>query len=85
MKVKVFNFEVSNSASHCFSTDKLTNWYADCENRLKSPVDIENTINKFLENVSNVIDIKVTAVPIDTHNENRGNIIKLYYTIMYEE
>ena len=85
MNVKVFKFQVSNSASHCFAGDMHKTWYTETKNRLKGPVDIENTINKFIATVSNVIDIKITVVPIDTHNENRGNIIELYYTIMYEE
>lgn len=83
-KIKIFGFEVSNSASHPLSKDENESWFAPQQKKLCKENDMERIINAFSED-KNVIDISVNTVDVNYHNNGRGNTIRLVYTIVYEE
>lgn len=82
MYIKTFRFRVSNAASSAFSDDINTNWYTERVKELVSEAEITKKINKFI-NDKEVIDIKITPVDVNYHNNGRGNTVDLIYTIIY--
>jgi len=81
-KIKVFEFEVCNSAT--WDTKGLSQeWLKRCQERLFNMSDIENTINDFLKD-KKLIDIKINNVDVNYHNNGRTNTINLIYTILFE-
>lgn len=83
MKVKAFKFRLSNSASHASADDVQSTWYKQNISVVQTTEDIENTINEFIEDKT-VVQMIVTHVDVNYHNNARGNTIDLIYTIMYE-
>lgn len=83
MKVKIFRFNVSNATSYCFDDDKKDKWYQEGQDRLVSEEKIEEILNDFIKDKSNV-SITVTPIDVHYHNNARGNDIDLIYTVMYE-
>lgn len=84
-QVKIFKFEVSNTARVPMSEDIGRPFYERAKRKLYSPEMIETVINEFVENFDcNVIDIKVNEVECHYHNNARGNTVELWYTIIYE-
>ena len=84
VRVKVFKFEVSNSASAPMQSDLRESWYYDSKADLYSPSDVENAINTWIRTEDAlVIDIDVKNVDVKYHNNARGNTIQLWYTITY--
>ena len=83
-KVKIFRFEVSNASSSPCGDDLKTAYYKELKERIASEEDIENIINDFIQNKHDV-DIKVNTVDVHYHNNARGNIVHLIYTISYSE
>ena len=83
MKVKAFSFRLSNPASHAFDDDFKSAWYKNQISLVQTTEDIENTINEFIEDKT-VVQMIVTHVDVNYHNNARGNTIDLIYTIMYE-
>ena len=65
--------------------DETKSAFVSMEKELKSPEDIEATVNNFLNSWGKkIIDIKVNTVDVQYHNNARGNTVDLVYTIMYE-
>lgn len=83
MKVKAFSFRLSNPASSAFGDDVQSTWYKKNISLIQTTEDIENTINEFIEDKT-VVQMIVTHVDVNYHNNARGNTIDLIYTIMYE-
>lgn len=81
-KVKVFKFEVSNWAAGPLVKDVGEKSYRAAYDRIDSPLVIENTINSFLEDKF-LLSITVNKVETHYHNNGRGNLIHLFYTILY--
>lgn len=81
-KVKVFKFEVSNWAAEPFAKDVGEKSYRTAYDRIDTPLVIENTINSFLEDKF-LLSITVNKVETHYHNNGRGNLIHLFYTILY--
>ena len=84
MKIKVFKFEVSNSARIPVGDDSKTAWYKSKRFDLAIPEEIEDEINDFCCD-KEIIDIKINTVDVHYHNNARANTIELWYTIMYKE
>lgn len=84
IKIKVFRFEVSNASSSCFEDDKYQRWYKQDQIKLASREYIENCINEFLKD-KEFIDLKVSTIDVEYHNNGRGNTIHLLYTLLYKE
>lgn len=82
MKVKVFEFEVSNGASRLCDGDEGTNWAKKLEAKLFSPAMVSDVINDFVKD-KDVVDIKVNNVDVQYHDNCRGNTVRLWYTILY--
>ena len=82
MLVKVFKYEVSNSSRVAFTEDKKTDWYRKAQARMLSPEEIEREINEFICD-KEVLSIQVSTVDAYYHNNGRGNLIELWYTIVY--
>lgn len=80
-KIKVFNFEVCNSATN-LSADEINNSTAAMARKLSSPADIEMIVNKFIQD-KNVTNIQVTKIDARYHNNGRYNTIWLCYSITY--
>lgn len=83
-KVKIFNFEVSNCAYGAGEDDSKERWYRINTPKLVSYDEVERTINDFLKD-KNYIDMKVTTVDADYHNNSLANKIILVYTIIYTD
>ena len=83
-KVKVFNFEVSNCAYGADKDDFKERWYKINTPKLVSYDEVEETINNFLKD-KNYIDMKVTTVDADYHNNGLANKVILVYTIIYTD
>ena len=84
MKIKVFKFLVSNWTSKNSDDDIGKRDYSIARARLSEPSTIEKTINEFCKN-KDIIDIKINSIDVGYHNNGRGNLIELWYTIMYKE
>lgn len=84
VKVKVFRFEVSNASSKICSGDDSSSWYYKERMKLSNEYSIENAINEFLEDKI-LINIVINTVDVHYHNNGRGNIIHLVYTVIYKE
>ena len=87
MYIKTFRFRVSNATSSAFESDKEDAWYKERSKELTSEDEITQRINKYINTTipdRRVIDIKITPVNVNYHNNGRGNTIDLIYTIMYE-
>ena len=84
VKVKIFRFEVSNSASAPLESDLKEKWFYNAKADLSSPFEIQSVINTWIasENAL-VINIDVKSVDVKYHNNARGNTIQLWYTITY--
>ena len=83
-KVKVFNFEVSNSAYGASEDDLKSAWCKKNQKKLVSYKAIEDTLNEFLADKT-LISMNVNNVDIHYHNNGRNNLIQLVYTIVYSE
>lgn len=89
IKIKVFRFEVSNASSSPCNQDVDTAWYKKAQSRLATETDIEDTINEFLKTIKyrgmKFVSLEVTPIPVNYHNNGRGNAIHLVYTILYKD
>lgn len=75
VKVKTFRFK--GCKTHCTSKGH------ECLH--DSTDDIDKVINNFIcDNVSTLIDIKITTIECRWHNNGGYNKIDLIYTIIYE-
>lgn len=87
MYIKTFRFRVSNWTSVAWDKDEQSPHFAKGQKELVTEEEITKQINKYI-NTSipdrKVIDIKITPVDVNYHNNARGNTIDLIYTIMYE-
>lgn len=85
-KVKVFRFRVSNESSVLLDDieDKSTKWYKQAIHEVESEVDIENCINRFLED-KQLLSLQVSTVDVGYHNNARGNTIDLVYSLSYKK
>lgn len=83
-KVKVFKFRVSNATSSICSGDEHKSWYREKVSELVTQLEIESIVNKFLETVDVLVDIKVNTVDVEYHNNGRGNTVDMIYTVIYE-
>lgn len=87
MYIKTFRFRVSNPASSAFADDKDTKWYKERMAEIVTEAEITKKINHYI-NTSiadrEVVDIKITPVDVNYHNNGRGNTVDLIYTIMYK-
>ena len=84
VKTKIFRFEVANAASRPFEKDKKELWYQNNIKKIKTEQQIETEINVFLKDKT-FVDMKVSTVDIQYHNNGRANTIHLIYTILYTE
>lgn len=86
LKIKIFEFLVSNATSSPCSGDEKERWYQQKIYDVCSPTYIERTLNDFLEaNKCILVDLKVNNVDVYYNNNARGNEIKLVYTMIYKE
>ena len=86
LKIKIFEFLVSNATSSPCIGDEKERWYQEKIHYVCSPIYIERTLNDFLEaNKYILVDLKVNNVDVHYHNNARGNDIKLVYTMIYKE
>lgn len=83
VKVKVFRFKVSNASSHCLTGDENQLWYRKEKAEIVSEKQIESTINQFLID-KELINLQISPVEVNYHNNARGNTIDLIYTITYK-
>lgn len=85
-KIKVFKFRISNAASFPLNDDERTSWFRKVAAELKSPEDIEKTIDNWVSANDELISwkiIDITPVTVQRHNNARGDTVDLYYTIEY--
>ena len=83
-KVKVFNFEVSNCAYGASKENSKEYWYKVDNPKLVSYDEIERILTDFLKD-KNYIDMKVTTVDANYHNNALANTIILVYSIVYTD
>ena len=84
VKVKIFKFEVSNSASAAFESDLKERWFHSAKAKLSNPFEIQSVINTWIASEGAlVINIDVKSVDVQYHNNARGNTVQLWYTITY--
>ena len=88
-RVEILKFKVSNWASHAFTSDERGSSYRQALADMVTPNEMKRKVNEALEDIEwegGVIkDIHVNELMIHQHNNGRGNMIDMVYTIVYEK
>lgn len=86
-KVKIFNATVSNWTTAGGTLEEIrSKYFQQAAKQVLTPHQVEETINHWAEcGGYEIVDIKVTAVEIQHHNNGATNTVELWYTILYEQ
>jgi hypothetical protein len=88
MLIKTFRFRVSNWAiDKSPTTDKAheNERIIRGKSYLSGPKKIDRKINAWLETENaNLIDIKITAVTTNQHNNGGSDAVDMFYAVLYE-
>ncbi len=86
-KVEIFKATVSNWTTAGASPSELSSrYFQQAAKQVLTPQQIEKEINHWAEcGGYEIVDIKVTAVEIQQHNNGGTNTVELWYTILYEQ
>ena len=84
MKVKSFRFRVSNWTLNPSPKDKEDSHFVVAADEVKCCEEIDYVLNRFMQSVK-VIDVKVSTIDVNYHNNGRGNKVDMMYTVLYEE
>lgn len=86
-KVKVFRFTVTNWTTAGGTIDEIrSQYFQKAASQVWSPKKVEEAINDWADcNEYQILDIKVTAVEEQHHNNGGTNTVELWYTILYEQ
>lgn len=88
MKIKTFQFCVSNAAGNnlhtngCYKKDKFS---IDTKEPYDSEKGIDKKLNRWIEkNNPDIHDIKITTYTVDRHNNGGDDTVIAIYTILYD-
>ena len=84
VKVKIFNFEVSNPSFKADEKDSKEEWCRKLRKDLVEYNTIEKILNDFLLEKT-LIKLTANTVDVKFHNNGRANYVQLVYTIVYSE
>ena len=89
MKIKTFQFLLSNSCGNALYTtgfaDKERKAKADKRDPYSTEREIDKKINRWIEKKNAIVkDIKVTTYTVDRHNNGYADTVIAIYTITYD-
>ena len=84
MKVKNFRFRVSNWTSRPCLGDETNPLFYEGAKEVYDCEQIDEILDDFLKDANRIIDIRVTPIEVNKHNNGKGNTVDLIYTFLYE-
>ena len=86
-KVEIFKTTVSNWTTAGGTPSELSSkYFQEAAKQVLTPQQIEEAINHWAEcGGYEIVDIKVTTVEIQHHNNGATNTVELWYTVLYEQ